>query len=114
MLAVHDLEKSASFYKDVLGFTVYAIDDPGWRFASKDHCLIMLGECRDAMSPGELGDHSYFAYLEVNDVDAYYEEVLAKGATIRQHPKDKPWGMREFAIETVDGHRIMIGQELKE
>ena len=25
---------------------------------------------------------------------------------------DKPWGMREFLIETPDGHRIMFGQDI--
>jgi hypothetical protein len=25
----------------------------------------------------------------------------------------EPWGMREFGLRTVDGHRIMIGQDLK-
>ncbi len=24
----------------------------------------------------------------------------------------EPWGMREFGLRTVDGHRIMIGHEL--
>jgi hypothetical protein len=24
----------------------------------------------------------------------------------------EPWGMREFGIETPDGHRIMFGQKL--
>jgi hypothetical protein len=24
--------------------------------------------------------------------------------------KDEPWGMREFGLRTVDGHRIMVGQ----
>jgi hypothetical protein len=26
--------------------------------------------------------------------------------------KSEPWGMREFGIKTIDGHRIMIGQDL--
>ena len=30
----------------------------------------------------------------------------------RQAAADKPWGMREFAIETPDGHRIMFGQDI--
>jgi hypothetical protein len=29
------------------------------------------------------------------------------------HPLgDKPWGMREFAIVTPDGHRIVFGEEM--
>jgi hypothetical protein len=27
-------------------------------------------------------------------------------------PQARPWGMREFAVTTIDGHRIMIGQAM--
>jgi hypothetical protein len=30
--------------------------------------------------PGEIGDHSYFAYITVDDVDALHREFDAKGA----------------------------------
>ncbi|GMN09556.1 hypothetical protein MTsPCn9_15990 [Croceitalea sp. MTPC9] len=113
VLAVHDLEKSAKFYSEVLGFDVYKIGDPGWRFAERDGCMLMLGECKDAIPPSELGDHSYFAYIEVDNIDAIYNEFSSKGAQIRHAPEDKPWGMREFPLKTIDGHRITFGQELK-
>ena len=25
---------------------------------------------------------------------------------------DEPWGMREFGIKTIDGHRMMFGEDL--
>jgi predicted enzyme related to lactoylglutathione lyase len=112
VLAVLDLEKSAKFYSEVLGFDVHLIDDPGWRFVQRDNCMLMLGECRDATPPTELGDHSYFAYLEVDNIDVLYEEFLCNGAEMRHGPEDKPWGMREFPLKTVDGHRLTFGQEI--
>jgi len=59
--------------------------------------------------PSQLGDHSYFAYLQVADVDALYESVCATGTKICKTIRDEPWQMREFGIVTVDGHRIMFG-----
>ena len=112
VLAVHDLERSAQFYRDVLGFEIKEVGDPGWRFFEKDRCVIMAGECRDAMPASELGDHSYFAYLDVDDVDALYDSVVSKNAEITKKLRSEPWGMREFGIRTVDGHRIMFGQAL--
>ncbi|HEY6486117.1 MAG TPA: VOC family protein [Candidatus Cybelea sp.] len=56
-----------------------------------------------------LGDHSYFAYLEVDDVEALYATVASRGADISKALRVEPWGMREFGIRTVDGHRIMFG-----
>jgi len=72
--------------------------------------MIMLGECGDAVPASELGDHSYFGYLRVDDVDGYYDELKEKGVEMLSPISDKPWGMREFGLRTPEGHRIMIGQ----
>ena len=106
---MHNLKRSAQYYRDVLGFEVREIGDPGWLFFLRDQCFIMAGECPDALSPQELGDHSYFAYLEVDDIDQLYEAVIAKDATVTKKLRIEPWGMKEFGIRTVDGHRIMFG-----
>jgi uncharacterized glyoxalase superfamily protein PhnB len=73
-------------------------------------CRIMAGHCPEAVPPQQLGDHSYFAYLEVDDVDALYEAVNARGADITKPIASEPWQMREFGLRTADGHRIMVGQ----
>lgn len=112
VLAVPDLQKSAAFYRDVMGFTIHEIGDPGWRFYVKDGFCIMAGDCPDAIPPGELGDHSYFAYIVMNDIDAYFEQVKNAGAEVLKELRTEPWGMREFAIRTVDGHRIMFGMDI--
>jgi predicted enzyme related to lactoylglutathione lyase len=108
VIAVHDLQASATFYRDILGFTVREISDPGWLFFERDVCTIMAGECRDSMPAGETQDHSYFAYLVVSEIDAFYAQVANKGAEIVKPLRDEAWGMREFGLRTIDGHRIMI------
>jgi len=60
-----------------------------------------------------IGDHSWFAYTDMDDVDGLYSEYKAKGVKIIQELVNRPWGTREFSIETPDGHRIMFGQEIK-
>lgn len=112
VIAVPDLPTSAAFYRNVLGFSIEEIGDPGWLLYRSGVCTIMAGECRDAIPPHELGDHSYFAYLQVDDIQSYYESISASGAVIRKPLRDEPWGMKEFGIVTADGHRIMFGQPL--
>ncbi len=113
VLAVPDAATSARFFVDVLGFEATPVDDDGWRFVKKDNLIVMLGTCSDAIRPDQLGDHSYFAYLVVDDVDGYFAEVRAKGAQTFNEPADEPWGMRQFGLRTPDGHRIMIGQSIE-
>ncbi|MGD1854550.1 MAG: VOC family protein [Leptolyngbyaceae cyanobacterium] len=114
VLAAPDLEKSAEFFRDVLGFTLHEIGDQGWRMFVRDNCRIMAGHCPDAIPPSELGDHSYFGYFVVDDVDDYYGMVTSKGAEVIKPLRTEKWGMREFGVRTIDGHRIMIGQDLEE
>jgi predicted enzyme related to lactoylglutathione lyase len=110
VIAVPRLQPSAAFYRDVLGFSIHTLPDPGWLIYSLGDCTIMAGECPEAMPPQELGDHSYFAYLEVDDIDSYYATVVARGANIGKPLREEAWRMREFGVKTADGHRIMFGQ----
>lgn len=112
VLAVPDLIRSAAYYRDVLGCDIQEMGDPGWRFYVRDSCRIMAGECRDAMPVADTGDHSYFAYLVVDDADAFLARVKTAGADICKPIATEPWGMREFGVRTVDGHRMMIGQDI--
>src|SRR6266478_3318650 len=92
VLAVHDVRRSANFYVEMLGFQIVR-EPPGWIFVKKDNCMIMLGECPDDMRASELGCHSYFAYLRVEDADSYHAQLKAKGVPSVREIQDQPWGM---------------------
>jgi predicted enzyme related to lactoylglutathione lyase len=108
VLAVPDLARSSAFYRDVLGFEIRELAE-GWLLYVKDTCRIMAGECKDALPPRALGDHSYFGYLVVDDVDEYHRRVVESGTEIVKVLTTEPWGLREFGLRTADGHRIMLG-----
>ena len=71
----------------------------------------MAGNCSDSFPARDSGDHSYFAYLVVDDADSYYCFTTPDETDIIKPLRDKPWGIREFVVRTNDGHRIMFGQE---
>jgi uncharacterized glyoxalase superfamily protein PhnB len=110
VLAVRDLAVSTKYYVEVLGFRKDPIEADGWSFLTRDAVKVMLGECSDAVPAGELGDHSYFAYWNVEGIDQLYQELVSKGALVTSQPANKPWGLREFGLRTPDGHRIVCGQ----
>ncbi|MDA0368928.1 MAG: VOC family protein [Proteobacteria bacterium] len=110
VLAVPDIEATARWWTEVMGFEVWMTPE-GWIYVRRGTCSVMVGECPDAMPPKDLGDHAYFAYIEMDDLDAYHAEVTARGLAVAP-PTDKPWGMREMMVKTPDGHRIMFGQDL--
>ena len=111
VLAVKDLKKSADYYEKQLGLTTWWAGE-GWHFLKRGNFKVMLGECADDKSAFETKNHSYFAYLEVDNIDSLYQEYSSKKVEILYKLADKPWGQREFGIQTIDGHRIMFGEPL--
>jgi uncharacterized glyoxalase superfamily protein PhnB len=113
VLAVHDLDRSSAWYRNVLGCEIDDVAPGNWRFCRAGEVTFMLGRCPDVPSAGELGDHSYIAYLHVDDVDAFHQRAVTAGAEILKAPKDEPWGMRELALRSPDGHRFTLGQSIR-
>jgi catechol 2,3-dioxygenase-like lactoylglutathione lyase family enzyme len=112
VLAVRDLDRSAAYFRDVLGFQLLWEEATDWRLAQRDGVRVMLGHCPSETPAAEIGSHNWFGYLESNDVDALRTEIVARGAHCST-PVDQPYGMREVMVTTVDGHRIVFGQEMK-
>ena len=112
VLAVCDLQRSIGYFESVLGFRAEWGDGANWQALSREGVRVMLGHCPDAKPPTEMGDHSYFAYLHVDDLDALHAEIAQRGAIIRQPPTNRAWGMREMEIATPDGHRMVVGQQI--
>ncbi|MGZ4232723.1 MAG: VOC family protein [Solirubrobacteraceae bacterium] len=51
-------------------------------------------------------------YIRVDDADAIYAEVQARGAGIDYTIYDAPHGFREFGVQDPDGHDIAFGQPI--
>ena len=111
VLAVNDLPAAAAYFIDVLGFERDFRAD-GWEFLSFGAFKLMLGECPDDLSARETNNHSYFAYVVVDGLDALYAAYQQRGAILPHAPEDQPWGMREFGVATPEGHRMVFGEEL--
>lgn len=114
VLAVQNLRSATDFWMGTLGFTRdFGDESDGWSWLSRDGVAVALGECADQPAAATLGDHSYVAYITVDDVDALYAELSGRSAPILQPPSSKPWGMREFALRTPDGHRLTFGAQVR-
>jgi len=110
VLAVHDLDRSAAWYRDVFGCAVVEVDPGNWTFCRLGAFDFMLGRCPDAMPASDIGDHSYVAYLRVDDVAEFHDRAVAAGADISKSLRAEPWGMQEFGLRSPDGHRFMVAQ----
>jgi hypothetical protein len=112
VLAIPELDKTAEYFRDVLGFQIQWADATDWRLVERD-VRVMLGHCPTDTRPADLGSHNWFGYLSVDDVDALHAEISARGA-VSSPPADRSYGMREIVVTTIDGHRIVFGQGFAE
>jgi uncharacterized glyoxalase superfamily protein PhnB len=125
-LIVSDLDRSTTFYREVLGFSVVTTvpDQAPFVFVwlRRDGVSVFLNAMSGVMEDvPELGDrkvggtNTMFMTLEAENVDqgvdAMFRAVEGK-ARVVMPLKDQFYGMREFAIEDPDGYVLIFAQRI--
>ena len=99
-LPVTDVERAQQHYRDTLGFEI------GWLDPSKEIGAVSRGNVaiffRKKTPPFEAAVNWVFA----EDIDATYDELKSSGANIFEPLEKKPWGLRQFTVEDLDGNRF--------
>lgn len=104
-----DLQQTAKFYK-LLGLPVQESED-GVRVKIDDFTLAFLDENKtpikneSGVKPKGTG---IYTYVEVDDVDKYFEEIKKSGVEPRTEPKTWSWGKREFVVKDPDGYKFVF------
>lgn len=101
-LPVEDVERAQQYYRDVLGCEI------GWLDDSKDIGAVFRADLaiffRRRQRPFEPAVHWVFA----PEIDATYEELQLSGANIVEPLQKKPWGLRQFTVDDLDGNRFYV------
>lgn len=117
VLLVADVERSAEYYRDRLGFTCELYGDPpDFIVAKRDEAIILMALCDEPeriVPNWRIVDNVWNVYIRVDDVDAIYAELRRRGAPIDYTLYDAPSGFREFGVQDPDGHDIGIGQPIE-
>jgi predicted enzyme related to lactoylglutathione lyase len=105
LLRPADLDRSQTFYRDVLGLAVYR------EFGPPEHRGIVFFVGNGLL---EVSGHSdepprgLALWLQVRDVAAEHARLSAAGVPIPRPPRPEPWGLVEMWIEDPDGVRIVL------
>ena len=99
-LPVVDVERAQQHYRDALGFEI------GWLYSGKEIGAVSRDKAviffRKRMPPFEPAVHWVFA----DDIDAWYQDLMLSGANIVEPLERKPWGLRQFTVQDLDGNRF--------
>ena len=112
---VADVERSATHYERVFGFTreYVAGTPPQFAILSRDGLAIMLRlvPAPELIVPNEKQGGTWDAFFWVRDAQALCAELRANGADIVYGPIiQDAYHMEEFAVRDPDGHVLGFGQ----
>jgi uncharacterized glyoxalase superfamily protein PhnB len=98
-LPVADVERAQQYYRDTLGFEIAWLEpDKSIGAVSRPGQVAIF--FRRRQKPFEPAVHWVFA----EDIDAAYQELQSSGANIVDPLQKRPWGLRQFTIEDLDGN----------
>ncbi len=117
---VRDLARCSTFYRDTLGLQVATSDVASVAFRLENQYVLLLAVSAaaelvraevTALSNG--GGPRVLLAASVEDVDAAYQELLAKGVTFLRPPTNQPWGLRTAHFADPEGNLWEINQSIE-
>ncbi|CAM5259827.1 VOC family protein [Streptomyces aurantiogriseus] len=106
LLRPTDPERSRAFYGGQLGLAVYREFGTG---AERGTVYFLGGGFLEVSGRSEAPpDPAVRLWVQVADVPAAHEELLAKGVEIVRPPVREPWGLVEMWIADPDGTPIVL------
>jgi lactoylglutathione lyase len=120
VLFVRDLAKCTAFYRDTLGLQMQESDPASASFLIEDQYFLLLeiSAAADLINSEanalkiEGGPRMLLA-AGVENVDATYETLKARGVTFLRPPTDQPWGLRTAHFADPEGNIWEINQPIE-
>ena len=109
---VDDIAASTAFYRDKLGFQIDFVYDDFYASVSRDDCAIHLKEAPKSLEDRRnRKEHEHLdAYVDVEGIETLYGELKALGAPITKPLETRPWGVKDFYVEDLDGYILCFGE----
>jgi len=109
VIQVSNLEASVKYYTEVLGFTLdFTFGDYAGLFYN-EAAIHLSGPTLDGIKK-PVG--SALFSIDCDEIDNYFEEIKARGAIILGPPADRYYGVRDCAINDLDGNTIVFGKAI--
>ena len=104
VLHVPDVVAVAEYFRDVLGFQ--------WDFGDDQYAVVWRDNSAVHLTTGDRDPTGVHLFQWIRNVDAYFEEVAARGADVAAKPTDRPYSVREFSVRGPSNLTIVFGQDI--
>jgi len=108
---VSDMQRALAFYRDTLGFS-QRFESPGWSELSAGEITLALHKAEPGDNPPERGHlraGTATIGMRVPDLDAFHQQMIAKGVRCIQEPRDV-FGTRVAQYADPDGLVFSVGK----
>jgi uncharacterized glyoxalase superfamily protein PhnB len=109
-IPVGNVDAAAAYYVSVLGFSLdWGNDRGGIGGISQGDCRMFLTNA--PFRGGDAPNGRVIVWLNLNskqEVDELFARWKSTGAKIVEAVEDKPWNLREFTVEDLDGNRLRV------
>ena len=97
-LPVSDVEKAQEYYRDHFDCKIE------WLYPGKEIGAVSNGETAIFFRKREGEFEPVVNWIYCSDVDESYRVLKTAGANITEDIEDKPWGVRQFTVQDLDGN----------
>jgi catechol 2,3-dioxygenase-like lactoylglutathione lyase family enzyme len=112
---VPDVEKTAEYYRDKLGFEIlgFFADPPVFAIVRRDGAEIHLGKADGEtiqMNESVRRGLGTDAYIFVDDIDSLYREYSARDVNIVEGPIKRVYNCTEITVKDCNGFQLVFGE----
>ena len=104
VLHVPDVEATAKYYRDFLGFE--------WDFGNENYSVVWRDNSAIHLVKGSGRPAGLHLFQWVVDVDAYCREIEERGVEWVVAPGDRDYHIRDFTVRDPNGVELVFGQDI--
>lgn len=114
VIATDDIQKSLSYYADVLGFERdYTYGEPpvfaGVKSGDVEIYFTYSPEYSNLIKNKNLIPE---IFIWVTEASGLFQQHVAKGAEIFEDISDRPWGARQYVVKDINGYHLKFAQPI--
>jgi lactoylglutathione lyase len=113
---VNDLDKSLTWYRDVLGFTIKERWEREGKLMGAElgagSVSFYIGQDDWKKGRDRVKGEGFRLYCTTTqDIDKLAAEIKTRGGRFLEEPHDQPWGGRAFGVADPDGFKVTISKD---
>ncbi|MDV2581391.1 VOC family protein [Alkalibacillus haloalkaliphilus] len=117
-LYAQDIEKSLTFYQDIVGLELFGRNEQCLRFNYDCFSLLITSEAVldddhyfNNRAKSDVKGNGFELIVVVDRLEDVYQRCLGHDLSIEEEVETYPWGMRGFKVADPDGYFIRITSE---